>query len=194
MANSPVANSPIANSPIAGNPAPNPLDQLRDIHLPEPISWWPPAPGWWFLAVCGVVLLGWLATLFYRRYRANHYRRQALAKLHQLQSQLQSQDESHQALQALFILLRQAANSAYPSRQPGSLGIQQFVQFMQGSCKKPLFEGSDLDLELLLYAKAGGDSAADQECLEPLFKDASRWIAHHLPEHHLPKHELEAGC
>ena len=28
-----------ADEPCSNNA--NPLDQLRDIHLPEPISWWP---------------------------------------------------------------------------------------------------------------------------------------------------------
>lgn len=38
---------------------PGPLDQLRDIHGPDPVGWWPPAPGWW-LAAIGALLLLWL--------------------------------------------------------------------------------------------------------------------------------------
>lgn len=35
------------------------LQQLRDIHLPEPPGWWPPAPGWWLLAGLAVAALWW---------------------------------------------------------------------------------------------------------------------------------------
>ena len=46
------------------------LAQLRDIHLPEPIGWWPLAPGWYLL---GFFVLSLAVILAYtiRRYILN---------------------------------------------------------------------------------------------------------------------------
>ncbi|HCH75615.1 MAG TPA: DUF4381 domain-containing protein, partial [Pseudomonas sp.] len=44
----------------------NPLDQLAPLISPDPISWWPPAPGWWLL---GLVLLMALGLLWRLRHR-----------------------------------------------------------------------------------------------------------------------------
>ncbi len=62
----------------------DPLAQLKDLHLPPPPGLWPPAPGWWLLAILGCVLIGWgiRALLVWRR--RNAYRRQALAQLKQM--------------------------------------------------------------------------------------------------------------
>jgi hypothetical protein len=35
----------------------NPELPLRDIHLPEAITWWPPAPGWWISAVLAIAII-----------------------------------------------------------------------------------------------------------------------------------------
>lgn len=62
--------------------------QLKDIKLPEPVSFWPPAIGWWFVA--GVVLLllivssVWLARRWrYRRVRIQQ-RQQIAARVRQV--------------------------------------------------------------------------------------------------------------
>jgi hypothetical protein len=36
-----------------------PLDQLRDIHGPDPVGWWPLASGWWLVAL-GALIAAWL--------------------------------------------------------------------------------------------------------------------------------------
>jgi hypothetical protein len=182
-----MVDTPLSALPSAQTAAPqmpNPLDQLRDIHLPEPISWWPPAPGWWLLALSVCALLGWLLTWLYRRYRANSYRREAL---HQLQ-QLQSDSDPQEQLQALFILLKQTANCAYPNRYPSSLTIDAFVEFLKFSCHKAVFNDMHTDLQVLLYGKQQSDQAVD---LERLFKDAQVWIKKHMLEDQL---ELGDPC
>ena len=66
----------------------DPLSQLRDIHLPEPISqWWPLAPGWWVLIAIALALL--FAGFYLWRRRQQRLRPQRLA--------LMQLDATHQA-------------------------------------------------------------------------------------------------
>ncbi|WP_161957559.1 DUF4381 domain-containing protein [Mariprofundus sp. EBB-1] len=45
----------------------DPLAQLRDIHLPDAISWWPLAPGWWMLFALILIIIA--ALFYYLRWR-----------------------------------------------------------------------------------------------------------------------------
>ncbi len=54
---------------------------LRDLHLPETVGWWPPAPGWWILAVLFLTGIAYLAWRWYRAWRFNAPRRFALREL-----------------------------------------------------------------------------------------------------------------
>lgn len=62
----------------------NPVDPaqlpLRDIHLPDAVSWWPPAFGWWLLAA---FVLGMVVALGLRAWRLRRHRaaRRALAAI-----------------------------------------------------------------------------------------------------------------
>ncbi|MDX1636041.1 MAG: DUF4381 domain-containing protein [Marinobacter sp.] len=106
----------------------DPLSNLRDIHLPEPGGFWPPAPGWWLLAVlalAGVIALGlWL----YRRHRANRWLKQARQEIDRL---ARSQQGDHQRLVELNRLLKRAARRRYPERHPESLSGDAWVAFLR---------------------------------------------------------------
>ncbi len=45
------------------------LQQLRDIHLPAVPGWWPPAIGWWLLALVLAGILAWMIRRLAGRWR-----------------------------------------------------------------------------------------------------------------------------
>jgi hypothetical protein len=52
------------------------LQNLNDIVVPGPVSWWPLATGWYVLAALLIVILLILAIRQWRQWRRNRYRRQ----------------------------------------------------------------------------------------------------------------------
>lgn len=59
----------------------NPLSQLADIHLPEPVGFWPPAPGWWILFFLLCALLYWAARRYYANWKLQRARSFAMREL-----------------------------------------------------------------------------------------------------------------
>ena len=64
----------------------DPLANLRDIHLPADVSWWPLAPGWWVLIAVIFALSVW--ALFKWQKRRKH--QQLLLEVKQELAQIQS--------------------------------------------------------------------------------------------------------
>lgn len=54
---------------------------LRDLHLPEPVGWWPLAPGWWAMIVLAAAGAAWLLYRYWQRRRRAAARRFALRQL-----------------------------------------------------------------------------------------------------------------
>ncbi len=97
------------------NPNQQPTLQLRDIHLPDPVSWWPLAPGWW-LALALIIVVSVLVAVFIRRYRQHHYRRLGLQHLTAIECDEATQQDHLHLIQQLSKLLRQMSVLHY--RQP----------------------------------------------------------------------------
>jgi len=103
------------------------FSQLRDFHLPAPVSWWPPAPGWWALLVLALIaaaLIYWIYT--YRR--RNRWREGALKELAQLRDAA-----PEQVLRELSVLLRRVAISRFPRRDVAAISGEAWLAFLDRS-------------------------------------------------------------
>jgi hypothetical protein len=102
---------------------------LRDIRLPEPISWWPLAPGWWWLLgvtlflLAGMLLVVWLRR--YRRARLGHWLRPEFLLLTQ---RYQRDGDALALLQSISSLLRRACISLYPREQVAGLTRERWLE------------------------------------------------------------------
>ena len=115
------------------NPQPLPL---RDIHLPEPIGFWPPALGWW-LAALGVLILLVLMVWLIRRLT----RKTALKTARRLLAELK-QDPSFdpvEKVRRLSVLLRRVAISLAPREQSAGLTGQAWLDHLDASMQDELF-------------------------------------------------------
>jgi hypothetical protein len=59
---------------------------LRGLHLPDPVGWWPPAPGWWVLMAVLVIGCGFLVRAWLWRRAHSAARRKALRQLEESRS------------------------------------------------------------------------------------------------------------
>ena len=145
------------------------LKDLRDIHLPDPVPFWPPAPGWWLLILVVVLLL--IATKWlWKRHRRTAYRRAALKELQQLRQALTQGHPKTPIIAELSILLRRAAISRYGRQQVAALNGIAWLEFLDRTGRTTHFSTQG---QALLDAPYRRDTL---EQIEPLLSLAQRWL------------------
>ena len=103
--------------------------ELRDIHLPEPISWWPPAPGWWILF--GLILLIVVTVFLFRQYQKKQaLNKQVSTEFEIICNQYEKEKNPTALVQSLSILLRRACISFYPRSEAASLTGDAWLHFL----------------------------------------------------------------
>lgn len=104
---------------------------LRDLHLPQPISGWPPAPGWWALLVLSLAIVACVLWLTVERKRRNQPRRLAATALSAAYVQWQTESNDSGYLQQSHTILRQLAISLAGRRSVSRLNGDQWVEWME---------------------------------------------------------------
>lgn len=116
------------------------LEQLADIHLPPAVSYWPPAPGWWLLAILVISALVWAVLLISRRIKQRRICDFALKELdtiyRQFDEDCQQPEVNENSARLRFVnqlnsIFRRVALWHYPNSSIASLGGTEWVDFIR---------------------------------------------------------------
>lgn len=106
-------------------------DGLRDLHLPQPISGWPPAPGWWALLVVLLCVLAYALWRVVKRRQRSDPRRQAIAALSAAFAQWQADGNPASYLQLSHSILRRLAITLAGRTSVSRLSGDQWVDWLE---------------------------------------------------------------
>lgn len=150
----------------------DPLAALNPLRQPEPVAWWPPAPGWWVLLCIILVSVGLLALWLRRRHRRNRYKRLALQQLAILREHQRNNPDPQAFVVAVNTLLKSVAVHAFGARAVASEYGHRWVEFLNqtgpdGSC----FEDA--------LGDAGYRPGPPELDIDQLSRNADQWIRSH---------------
>jgi len=150
---------------------PDALNNLRDIHLPPPISVWPPGLGYFIL----LGILFFLVLLLIKRRQYLRYtapKREALAELARLEASYLQQPDPSQTAAAITLLLKRVALVYHPRLDVAHIHGEAWLQFLK---KTSRHLDSNIDATGQILRETPFNPKADHP-LEPLFLMARRWI------------------
>lgn len=116
-------------------------EELRDIHLPPDIVWWPPAPGWWVVLALAVIALSLLIYyLFSRRTPARRVQGSLPSAVAELDRIEHAYRHDPRALVCeLSVLLRRVAISLYGRQAVAGLTGDDWLQLLDRQQPTPVF-------------------------------------------------------
>ena len=140
---------------------------LRDLHLPDPVGWWPLAPGWWIIIVLAVGGLGWLLYRGWQKYRYNAPRRYAIRSLAAIEAEYLADRNAARLGRQVSELLRRAMLAYAPRDAVAGLTGEAWLQWLDQDLPVPYFhtEGGKSLLALPYRDPAGDFSDVDVNAL-----------------------------
>ena len=157
---------------------------LREIHLPESVGWWPPAPGWWLLPVLLLLGLGaaWFSRLLYRRrkYSAISMARKELAAI---RSRYAADTDAGRCVRSVSGLLRRVSISVFPRAESAGLTGDEWVAFLQsGNSQKVTGKKGSILERHTGQGLSGIQSQGGEFETEQLSEDREQYAGSALPE------------
>ena len=147
---------------------------ISEVLAPEAISWLPTAPGWRYVGLALLLLLGWRTWLYWRNWRRNRYRRAALQQLDRL---IDLHPNSADLLEPLSALLKATALQAYPRAEVARLSGDNWLRWLSENGDGAHFSSSSTTL--LAESVYQVRSVAPGSEMQQLLLEVGNWIRRH---------------
>ncbi len=112
---------------------------LRDLHLPEAVSGWPPAPGWWFVFAIALLTLAYLLRVWLQRFSRGAARRYAMRQLDALLAAYEQHRDIIRFGAAASALLRRTMLAYAPREDIAGLTGEAWLAWLDRDLAQPVF-------------------------------------------------------
>ena len=158
------------------NPPVQNLEGLRDIHLPDAISWWPPAIGWWILLAIIILAVIFVPKII-RHLKLVPLNKLAENNFNKLLATYRANNDARFFISNLSKLLRQISMSYFGRETVAQLTGEQWIEKLNSLVRGDYF--SCEIAQLLIYAPYKQDIQQD---LELLISATQNWITQLPPK------------
>lgn len=164
------------------NPDTTSLDRLHDIVQAPEVPWWPPAPGWFWLAGGLIILLVSIGVYALLRWQKNCYRREGLAEINRIEAVVSQASRRPSVVIGLTELLKRGALSVWPRDQVASLTGPLWIDFLN----RTRGQKQSLPLDPKMFSRAPYDerfaAGLSEQEVRDLALSARAWFKHHRVE------------
>jgi hypothetical protein len=150
------------------------LEQLRDVHAPESVNWWPLALGWWIIIALVAIIIILLVVKAYLKKRHYRFARFAIKELEAIKA------DSHDKrwLAKSHHVMRRLSLCYLPEEEVGRMNQQQWASFLQATSDQKL---SDDTLDAFVDLPYKPESYSESLNKASMMDDIMQWAAN-FPE------------
>ena len=154
--------------------------QLKDVHSPEAIGWWPLANSWWVLLILVIVLISLAVWYLLKKHLRNRYRKAALDELSHSFDRWKSDSNNaeylqrgHAIIKRVFLHLENSSSGHFGNETSAGLSGDIWAEKINSVVKKPLSERTINALVSLSYQ---AEPKADIELIQAELRE---WLLNH---------------
>lgn len=160
----------------------DPLDQLHDITLAEPISWWPLAIGWWIALVIIVAVIITSSVLYMKKRRQNAGFRAAKKELQLIRNHASSPYETLTQVNALLKRCSRVYTNSEDMNALHGIEWQHYLSTWLPNKHKQLFTQQSEQGFTNLYKVSHGSDLG--EVSNQFYNAANLWLNNANPKYH----------